>query len=264
MNNMRVILPAAALTALVSCGAPVVSDGHEDVVHVSAAISLSDVLTTIADAYHQATGTRVVLNLAGSDTLAMQLIAGAPVDLFLSADRTQMDRVARLDRIQSETRVDLLANQLTIVVPVNRLGSVAAPEDLRLPVVRWIALGNPDSVPAGVYAKAYLESIGVWQDVRDKVVPTRNVKAALAAVEAGNVDAALVYRTDVALATDIRVAVDVPLQEGPAIRYPAAVVRDAENEASARHLLEFLQSGAARHTFEQAGFIVLGGWSQGE
>ena len=263
MKNMRVIRTAVALTALASCGAPVISDGHENVVHVSAAISLSDVLTTIADAYHQATGTRVVLNLAGSDTLAAQLIAGAPVDLFLSADRAQMDRVARRDLIRSETRVDLLANQLAIVVPLDRPGSVAALEDLWLPAVRRIALGDPDSVPAGAYAKAYLESIGVWQDVRDKVVPTRNVRAALAAVEAGNVDAALVYRTDVALATDIRVAVDVALQEGPAIWYPAAVVRDAQNEASARHLLEFLQSGAARHTFEQAGFIVLEGGSRG-
>ena len=262
MTYMRVIL-LAALTALASCGARVVSDDHGDLVHVSAAISLSNVLTTIARVYHETTGTRVVLNLAGSDTLATQLIAGAPADLFLSADRAQMDRVAGRDLIRSETRVDLLANQLTIVVPVDRLGSIVASEDLRRSAVRRIALGDPDSVPAGVYAQAYLESIGVWQDVRAKVVPTRNVRAALAAVEAGNVDAALVYRTDVALVTDVRAAVDVPLQDGPAIRYPVAVVRDAQNEAGARHLLEFLQKGAARHTFEQAGFIVLGSGSCG-
>ena len=242
-----------ALCALASC-APVA----EDVVRVSAAISLSNVLTTIAGDYHKLTGTRVVLNLAGSDTLATQLIAGAPVDLLVSADAVQMERAARRGLIQPETRVDLLANRLIIVVPADRLGSVASPEDLRRPTVQRIALGDPDAVPAGVYAKAYLESIGVWPDVHSKVVPTRNVRAALAAVEVGNVDAAIVYRTDVSLTSDVHVAVEVSVDAGPAIRYPAAVVRDAENDASARHLLDYLRSGDARRTFETEGFIVLG------
>ena len=252
------ILALALFSSLASCRVSVTSEGPQDVVYVSAAISLSSALTKAAMDYQQVTGTKVVLNLAGSDTLATQLIEGAPVDLLISADISQMDRVENLDRIRPETRVDLLSNRLTIVVPTDRLNSVMVPEDLRRFAIRRIALGDPNAVPAGVYAKEYLESIGIWSDVRSKVVPTRNVRAALAAVEAGNVDAAIVYRTDVSLATDVLVAVEIPIQEGPAIRYPAAIVRDAENDASAYRFLKYLWSDDVRKIFQRSGFIVLG------
>jgi molybdate transport system substrate-binding protein len=254
----QAILALALFSLLASCRVPVISEGLQDVVYVSAAISLSRALTKAAVAYQQMTGTKVVLNLAGSDTLATQLIEGAPVDLLISADVSQMDRVEHLNRIKTETRVDLLSNGLTIVVPTDRLNSVMIPEDLRRFVVRRIALGDPNAVPAGVYAKEYLESIGIWLDVRDKIVPTRDVRAALAAVEAGNVDAAIVYRTDISLATDALIAVEVPIQEGPVIRYPAAIVRDAKNDASADRFLAYLWSNDARQIFQRSGFIVLG------
>jgi molybdate transport system substrate-binding protein len=245
------------LCALPSCAAPgSVSDAGGTVL-VSAAISLTEVLTQVARDYERRTSDRVVLNLAGSDTLATQLVAGAPADLYLSADEAQMDRVDRAGRVLPETRVAFLANQLTIVVPDDRPWSVTTPNALLGPEVERIALGDPASVPAGVYARAYLESIGLWHELQAKIVPTRSVRAALAAAASGDVDAAVVYRTDLIAATGVTGVYDVPLDEGPAIRYAAAVVSDAANEAGARSLLEYLQGPEARRSFEAAGFVVL-------
>ena len=247
-----------AFCGLLSCAPPGSPDAGRERVVVSAAISLSDVLGKIAEDYDRRTGMEVVLNLAGTDTLATQLIAGAPVDLFLSADLVQMDRVADEGRILRATRVDLLANRLAVVVPADRVGSVTRVEDLTLAAVGRIAVGDPDAVPAGVYAKVYLESIGLWREVRDKIVPTRNVRAVLAAVEAGNADVGIVYRTDVVVATGAHLAFEVPVGDGPEICYPAAIVTDARNEDAARRFLDYLRGAAAQQMFEQAGFISLG------
>ena len=191
----RQFVLSTALLAIYACG-----EGHSDsqeVLLVSAAVSLSDALSVVAAEYERAAGVSVVLNLAGSDTLATQLAAGAPADVFVSADRRQMDRIENDGIIAAATRVDLLANQLVVIVPSTRAQSVTGVDDLRSSRIRRIAIGDPDSVPAGVYAKQYLESAGLWEDVRSKVLPTRDVRAALAVVAAGNAEVGIVYRTDV-------------------------------------------------------------------
>lgn len=226
---------------------------------VSAAVSVSDALRTVADAYTRVSRVDVLINIAGSDTLATQLIAGARADLFLSADYRQMDRAEEAGRILTSTRVDLLTNQLVAVVPTDRTHTASGIDDLlQAPWVRYVAMGDPDAVPAGVYAQRYLRSVGLWDAVQSKVVPTRDVRAALAAVEAGNADVGVIYRTDLAMARMVRVAFAVPVHEGPRIRYPVAVVADGRNEVAARRFLSFLRRSEARRIFEEAGFIVVG------
>ena len=234
------------------------SNGDPREVVVSAAISLSGALEEIAGDYERATGTRAVLNVAGSDTLATQIVQGAPVDLFVSADGAQLDRVDAHGLLVGDTRVDLLANQLVAIVPAARGGTVVEPRDLESASIRRIAIGDPDAVPAGVYAKAYLGSVGLWENVADKVVPTRDVRAALAAVDAGNADVGFVYRTDLFLSAGVRLAFEIPLDEGPEIRYPAAVLTEAPSPDAGRRFLEYLQGADARSVFEQAGFVSLG------
>lgn len=226
---------------------------------VSVAVSLSHALREAADEFERTTDVTVVLNAGGSDTLATQLLAGAGVDLFFSADTRQMDRVEAGGRVVAETRVDLLSNQLVVVTHVDRAGEVSRVTDLERSQVGRIAMGDPDSVPAGVYARGFLESVGIWGAVRSKVVPTRNVRAALAAVEAGNADVGFVYRTDVTLVERVGIAFVIPIDQGPQIRYVAAVTADAPHETEARQLLSFLRSGRARRIFENAGFIALTG-----
>ncbi len=251
----RQIVLSTAVLAIAACGAGGEPRSNE-VLRVSAAVSLSDALSAVAVEYERATGVSVVLNLAGSDTLATQLVAGAPADVFVSADGWQMDRVEDAGITVAATRIDLLSNQLLVVVPSTGGPQVTEVDDLRSSQVRRIAIGDPDSVPAGVYAKQYLESVRLWDDLRSKVVPTRDVRAALAVVAAGNAEVGIVYRTDLVGAGGVSVAFEIPIDQGPPIRYPAAATSGA-SEAAARRFLAFLSGDMARAAFEDAGFIPL-------
>jgi molybdate transport system substrate-binding protein len=246
---------AGLIGLVVALSAVAPSSAQRAEVLVSAATSLTDVLRQIAPLYEARTGTRLILNAAGSNTLARQIAAGAPVDLFLSADEAQMDVVG--DQIVAGTRVDLLSNQLAIAVPADRPRVVRSAQDLAGPAFGRIALGDPAAVPAGVYARQYLQQLGLWSRIEPKVVPSGSVRLALAAVEHGAADAAIVYRTDVATARRASLAFVVPRAEGPPIVYPAAVVRDARNADGARRLLAFLQGREASAIFARAGFIPL-------
>jgi molybdate transport system substrate-binding protein len=245
---------AAATAVLLGVGWPVRATGRE--VTVSAAASLTDVLQQVARMYELRSGSRLVLNLGASNTLARQITAGARVDVFISADQEQMDLVAAY--IVAGSRKDVLSNQLAIAVPDDRPRRITSARDLADPAIARIALGDPAAVPAGVYAKAYLETLGVWDSVAAKIVPMGSVRLALAAVENGAADAAIVYRTDIATARRAREAFVVPPGEGPQIRYPAAAIQDGPNPEGARHFLGFLDSPEAVALFKRAGFVPLG------
>jgi molybdate transport system substrate-binding protein len=245
-------LLAAACLAWLAQGIGAQSKGREVV--VSAAVSLTDVLQQIAPIYQARSGDRVVLNLGPSNTLARQISFGAGVDLFISADEAQMD-VVRAQLVPG-TRVNLLANQLAIAVPDDRSRRFASARDLADPAIRRIAIGDPAGVPAGVYAKRYLQMLGIWSQVEARVVPSGSVRLALAAVENGAADAAIVYRTDIPTAPHVREALLVPVADGPRIVYPAAVVRNGKNQEGARRFLEFLRGAAARAAFARGGFLV--------
>ena len=248
-------LALVGLTTGTACGVvgslPVDDEGV--VLVVAAAISMSDALDLAVVEYERTSDVSVVVNAAGSDTLATQLIAGAPGDVFLSADTHQMDRVESAGLVTPEGPVILFTNELAAVVSRDRSFSVTRADDLMSPDVGRIALGDPASVPAGVYARQYLRSSGLWESLFDKFVPTRNVRAALAAVEAGHVDVAFVYRTDAATSASVDVAFTVPLGTGPTIRYVgAALVADHPEEA--RRFLKFLVGPGGR-AFEASGFL---------
>ena len=219
---------------------------------VSAAASLTEVMEKVAGAYEARTGVRVLVNAGASNTLARQIAAGAAVDLFISADESQMDAVRR--EIVAGTRTNLLSNQLAIVVPADRPRRLQSPGDLAQPGFKRIAIGDPAAVPAGVYAKSYLQKIGVWETVSARMVPSASVRAALAAVENGAADAAIVYRTDVATARRASLALTIPVSDGPRIVYPAAIIRNGRNRDAAKQFLSWLQDPEAFRTFEAAGF----------
>ena len=207
-------------------------------VRVFAAVSLSEAVEEIARGY---TRDRIVVHLGASSLLARQIQQGAPADLFLSADERWMNELARQGRIAK--RVSVLSNTLVVVgVPLSR--------------ARSVALAEPSSVPAGVYARAWLQKIGMWERIAPKVIPTENVRAALAAVDAGNVEAAIVYKTDARMARRARVVFQVPRAHGPPISYPFALLRDAQNRDAATRFLRHLQSPAALRTFAKHGFLI--------
>ena len=223
---------------------------------VFAAASLSDALTEIAADFGRATGDTVRLNLGASSTLARQIREGAPADLFFSADEAKMDALDRAGLIEAGTRRSLLSNTLVIVVPAGSPLRLASANDLAGPRVRRLAVAEPATVPAGIYARAFLERKGLWAALAPKIVPVENVRAVLAVIEGGDADAGIVYRTDALASRKARIAWSVPREEGPPISYPAAVVRGGPNVPGAKRLLAWLESPAAAAVFSKYGFLT--------
>jgi molybdate transport system substrate-binding protein len=228
----------------------------EILVLVFAAASLTDALKEIAASWEIAGGESVVFNFAASSLLARQIREGAPADLFLSADEAQMDGLERAGLVVPGTRRSVLSNTLVAVVPKDSALRIASARDLAGPGVERLALAEPTSVPAGVYSKKFFERVGIWDALARKVVPTENARATLAAVESGNVDAGIVYRTDAAISKHVRIAFEIPATMGPAISYPFALVKGAPRETEARRFLAYLGSPAARAVFVRYGFLV--------
>ena len=169
-------------------------EARAEEVSVFAAASLTDALQEIAGSWETATGHKVVFNLGASSDLARQIKAGGPADIFFSADKAQMDGLEKEGLVRAADRVDLLSNTLVVVVPADSGAKVAQASDLA--AFKTLALADPQAVPAGVYARTWLESLGLWSRLEKQVVPALNVRAALSAVESANADAGIVYKTD--------------------------------------------------------------------
>jgi molybdate transport system substrate-binding protein len=219
---------------------------------VSAAVSLTEALEEVAKAFAAGGGARVVFNFGSSNALARQIVNGAPVDVFVSADETQMDIVEKAGLIAEGTRAPIAANRLVLVV--DSRSTVKSVADLGAANVRRIAIGDPAAVPAGVYARQYLEGIGQWARLAAKMVPSANVRAALTAVQNRSADAAFVYATDAGLAPQLRVVAMVTGASAPRIVYPGCVVNTARQRAAAAQFWQFLRSASARVILEKHGF----------
>jgi molybdate transport system substrate-binding protein len=222
---------------------------------VFAAASLTDALTEIAQVYQKNSDEKVYFNFAASSILARQIEEGARADLFFSADEEKMDRLEKRKLIEVETRKELLSNKLVIVVEKESRLEIKTARDLLK--VKRVAMGEPTTVPAGIYAREYFTKQKVWDDLKARIVPTENVRAALSAVAGGNVDAAVVYKTDAVMSAKVKVVLEVPAEEGPNIIYPAAVLAEAKYRTGAVKFMEFLQEDRSVGIFEKHGFVVL-------
>jgi molybdate transport system substrate-binding protein len=225
-------------------------------INVFAAASLTESLKEIASGYEKQTGDKVVFNLGASSLLARQIEEGAPADIFFSADEAKMDGLEKKGLIRPETRKSRLSNSLVIVVAVEQGAAIKNPKDLTTDKVKRLALAETKTVPAGIYAKEYLQKQNLWPLVQAKVVPTENVRAAMAAVEAGNAEAGIVYKTDADISKKVKVAYEVPASDSPAISYPMAVVKESKQLDAAKRFLAYLESEPAGRVFEKFGFIV--------
>lgn len=226
-------------------------------VTVFAAISLRESLREIADQYEKAAGDRIIFSLGASSLLARQIEAGANPDLFVSADEAKMDSLKAKGLILEESRRDLLRNSLVVVVAAEKGASIKTPEDLARPEVKRIAMADPRAVPAGVYGKEYLVKRQLWERVKKKVVAAVDVRAALAAVVAGNADAGIVYKTDADTSRQVRISFAVPELEGPRIVYPIARVAGGKSPENGARFLDYLAGPEARAVFRKHGFVPI-------
>jgi molybdate transport system substrate-binding protein len=225
-------------------------------ISVSAAASLTDALKQIAADYEKQSGDKIIFNFAASSTLAQQIQAGAPADIFFSADEAQMNRLEKKGLIDPATRKSILGNSLVVVVPGDSALPIKSAADLTNAGVKQIALADPKAVPAGVYAKAWLTKLQLWPAVEPKVIPMENVRAALAAVASGNVDAGVVYKTDAAISRKVKIAYEVPRADGPDISYPMSLVKGSPQSEAAKKFLDYLSSKEAGQVFTQYGFLL--------
>ena len=241
-------------------GFVIVADGFNlpaAAVNVFAAASLRESLREIAAVYEPQSGDKILFNFGGSSLLARQIQEGAPADIFFSADEAKMLGLEQQGLMAKGTRINRLSNSLVIITALDSRIALVSAKDLAGPQIKRLALGDPKAVPIGVYAKEYLRKLKVWPSVEPKVVPTENARAALAAVEAGNVDASIVYKTDAAISKKVRIVFEVPREEGPKIMYPVALVRDSRQPAAAKRFLAHLASAEAERIFQKCGFVVL-------
>jgi len=226
-------------------------------VTVFAAASLTDALKEAAASYEKQSPDHIAFNFGASSLLERQIEEGAPADVFFSADEAKMDSLAAKDLLLKDTRKSRLSNSLVIVTSADSRIQINSPADLATGKVRRIALADPKAVPAGVYSKAFLEEQNLWTSVQPKVVPVDNVRAALAAVESGNIEVGMVFKTDAAISKKVKVACEIPTATGPKISYPMAVVKNSKQVESAKKFVDYLASEDAAKIFEKYGFIVL-------
>lgn len=245
----------APALACFSPAAPDRDDSREIIVY--AAASLRDALQDLAPACERAVGVRLSFNFGASSNLARQIQAAGRADLFFSADEDWMDKVAAEGLVDAASRRTLLSNRLVVVGSPDVAYPIGSAADMARAPARFISLADPAGVPAGKYARTWLERQGQWEAVRARVAPALDVRAALAAVEAGHAEAGIVYRTDAALARRVRVALTVPRKEGPKITYVAAPLTVSKHPTMAAAFVRHLRSTEAARVFERHGFLVL-------
>jgi molybdate transport system substrate-binding protein len=223
---------------------------------VSAAASTKDVIEALDKQFSTKSGTDVKVNAGPSNGLAQQILAGAPADLFLSANEQWADEVKKGGQAADSAR--LLTNQLVIVVPKNNPGGVHEPKDLLSPKVKKIALAG-EKVPAGIYAGQALTKLDLLKELTDadKIVRGQDVRNTLSFVERGEVEAGIVYSTNVRAASGVKTAYEFDPSLHDEIVYVLVLLKHGSDNSAARDLYKFLQSPQADDTYKQFGFTRL-------
>ena len=251
----RKLLGALAFSCLPFIPSHAADESNQQLL-VFAAASLSNVLDEIGTAYTQQTKQPVKFSYAASSALARQLEAGAGADVFFSADLEWMDYVQARNLIDKSTRTNLLGTRLALVAPADSKIELKIAPGFPLAAALGkdgrLATGDPESVPVGKYARSALTSLGVWNDVADRLVRADNVRSALAFIARGETPLGIVYETDAKVEKRVRVVALFPTDSHPPILYPVAVTSQAR--PAARQFVEFLQSATAQESFKKYGF----------
>jgi molybdate transport system substrate-binding protein len=249
-------LVAIAASAVAALGSLAATPSCAETITVFAAASLREALDAQARRFESETGNKVVVSYAGSNALARQIEAGAPADVFVSADLDWMDYVEQRRLVAPDSRVNLLRGALVLVAPAKSGSSIKIAPGFALAAAIGsgkLAMANPDSVPAGRYGKAALDALGVWSSVDQRVVRADNVRAALLLVARGEAAFGIVYRTDALAEPNVHIVDTFPESSHAPIIYPAARIAGREAKAPSA-FLAFLGSTAARATWERYGF----------
>lgn len=233
------------------------AEGREKILVFSAGSTIT-AITEVGDLFNKQGNEKCVISCAASSTLAKQIAQGAPADIFISANPKWMDYLSEKGLIEPETRLDLLGNRLVLIAPISNDSLIEITPGLDLAGLlgkERMAMGDPDHVPGGIYGKQALMTLGMWDDIKDRVAPMKDVRAALVMVERGETPFGIVYSTDARISEKVRIVDAFPETSHPPITYPGAIVAEKKSPAT-KKLMSFLQSPKARAVFLKYGFTV--------
>lgn len=223
---------------------------------VSAAASLKNVFEEIGKLFESQTkGVKVYLNFGSSGDLVKQIVGGAPVDVFASAAQREMDDLDAKKLILAGTRRPFARNEIVLAQPARSAIKIRSFEDLKKPEIKMIGVGNPATVPAGLYASETLQYFNVWKELRDKFIFGESVRQVLDYIARGEVDAGIVFLTDAKVRpSDVKVIASAPAGSHRPIVYPIAVIKGTKHEKVAREFISFVGSEQARKVLDKYGF----------
>ncbi|TGK09798.1 molybdate ABC transporter substrate-binding protein [Leptospira selangorensis] len=252
IKRLYILLPVLLLLIQ----SPSYTQEKEKEITISAASSLTDVLKELGTTFKQKTGIKAVFNFGSSGSLYQQIEKGAPVDVFISADQDIVDKGIKAEVLESSTKTILLKNTLVLIQPKASELKIKKLEDLQLPEIKRIAIGNPSSVPAGKYAEEVLTKNNLNISLKEKFIPAENVRQVLDYVGREEVEVGFVYITDAAIA-ESKVKIALTLSGHKPILYPGILVTGTKNSEEAKSFLEFLKkSPEAKETFIKYKFIL--------
>jgi molybdate transport system substrate-binding protein len=252
----RLWIALAVSATLASAAGPAAAQGRD--VLVFAAASLKNALDEIAGLWQKETGRKTTISYAASNNLIKQIEQGAPAEIFISADLDWMDYGQQKNLIKPETRVNLLGNRLVLIAPKDSAVSIKVEKGFDLAAALKggrLSMANVDAVPAGKYGKAALEKLGAWDGVKNAVAQSDNVRAALQLVSRGEAPLGIVYQSDAASDSSVKIVGTFPEDSHPPIIYPIALTKDSS--VAAAEFLKYIRSPAAKPAFERQGFTVL-------
>jgi molybdate transport system substrate-binding protein len=225
--------------------------------NISAAVSMKDALAEIQTNYQKkAPHVKLLYNLGASGSLQKQIEQGAPADIFISAAPKQMNELEEKNLVNKATRKNLIENKLVLVVPKNSTLNLSKYEDLQKDEVKQISIGETKVVPAGQYAEQVLKKMAIWDKVQSKIVFAKDVRTVLTYVETGNVAAGIVYKTDAASSSKVKIAATAPEGSHAPIIYPAAVLTGSKNAKAAEEFLAYMAGPEGKPVFEKHGFLM--------
>lgn len=253
LKNKWLIPLIACILLLVGCSSETTKDEPIELT-ISAAVSLTDALEEMQEMYENEHNIKLTFNLAGSGTLAQQIQQGAPIDLFISANQNWMDTLENDNMIDSSTREDMTGNNLVLITHKDSSLSYQSFEEISAEDVDEIAVGNPESVPAGGYTKDTLTSLGMWESLEDLIILAKDVRQVLTYVETGNADIGFVYESDALTSENIQIVAKAEEGLHEPIVYPVAITNDSKYPEEAQAFLDYMLSEEGQDILAKHGF----------
>lgn len=258
LNQLIIMFCLGILSFTLILGCQPVETTSSTQITISAAASLQDVMREIKPLYEEKYLEReIIYNFGSSGALQHQIEQGAPVDVFISAAVDKMNALQKQDLISTETRQNIVKNQIALVTQTSNKDHITLTgfKDLTANQVSLIGMGEPESVPAGKYAQEVLNSLNFTEKINAKFVYGKDVRQVLNYVETGNVEVAIIYRTDALVSDKIEIITVAPKKSHSPIIYPIAVIKDSENTEAGKEFINFLTTNQAQAVFEKYGFI---------